>query len=177
MFASVKKTNGSLRSRIATAAALTLSAAVVPAALAAPAQASEIKSASMSTTAAAHVQSSSTCSFTAQTPYWFWGWENNRYVKKMNYRISVYCFEGTYVNIDQARYEYDMYGTDYLLGRSSWRSVYIPANKAYTIDSVHYAVNTEAGDEEDFQRVTFSEWHDAWSPSRTITSHYASIPI
>jgi hypothetical protein len=177
MFATVKKAKGSFRGRLATVAALALSAAVVPSVLAAPAQASEIKSTSMSTTAAAHVQSNSTCSFTAHTPYWFWKWVGNRYVMKVNYQISVYCFEGTYVNIKQDRYEYDMYGTDDHLGSDSWSSVYIPANRPYTINSVHNAVNTEAGNEEDFQRVKFSEWHGAWSPSRTLTSHYASVPV
>ncbi|MGN7251877.1 hypothetical protein [Arthrobacter sp. SAFR-014] len=178
MFAPVKKAKGSLRGRVATVAALALSAAVIPSVLAAPAQASENKTAQTSTVAASHsIQSNSTCSLTAQTPYWYWAWESNRYVKKVNYKISVYCFEGTYLNINQNRYEYDMYGTDYRLGSSTWGSVWIPANKLYTFDSVHYALNTEAGDEEDFHRVTFREWHGAWSPSKTLTSHYASIPV
>jgi hypothetical protein len=176
--AAVKKASGSLPRKIGIVAALSLGIGLVPSVLAAPAQASETKSASISTTAAVHaVQGSSTCSVTAQTPYWYWAWESNRYVKKVNYQISVYCFEGTYVNINQARWEYDMYGTDYHLGSSSWQSVYIPANKLYTINSVHYALNTEAGNEEDFHRVTFREWHGAWSSAKTLTSHYASIPV
>lgn len=82
-----------------------------------------------------------------------------------------------YVEIKQARYEYDPNGSDRLLGKSSWGPVYLQAYKAYTFDSKHYALNTELGDEEDFHRVTFRTYHGSWSPWQTLTSHYGTIPV
>lgn len=175
--AAVKKATGSVRSRIGIVAALSLSIGVVPSILAAPAHASETRSASISTAAPAQViQSHSTCSVTAHTPNWFWKWENFKWVKKVNYRISVYCLEGMYVEMKQARYEHDAFWNQ-PLGSSSWGPRYLQPNKVYTFDSIHNAVNTDAGNEQVFHRVTFRDLHGTWSPWKTLTSAQASIPV
>ncbi|NKX55804.1 hypothetical protein [Arthrobacter mobilis] len=142
----------SRRSKIALAAALGLAAVAVPATAAAPAQAASTQYA---------------CSVTPLKP--IYAGHNQSGTMLVNYRVYVYCYQGRYLNIQQQRWEDDdswtppFDGNDYL-GGTNWTNVYVSAGGAVTLNNVRTLVNTEAGNEEVFQRTRFQEGYSGiWS--------------
>lgn len=143
----------SRRSKFAVAAALGLSAVAVPAAVAAPAQAAVTQYA---------------CTVTPLKP--IFAGHNQSGTMLVNYRVYVYCSQDRWLNVQQQRWEDDdswtppFDGNDYL-GGTNWTNVYVGAGRSVTLNNVRTLVNTEAGNEEVFQRTRHQEGASGiWSP-------------
>jgi hypothetical protein len=144
-----KKSRTGRRGKAAMVAALGLGMVAAPFALAAPAQAAG---------------TSYACSVTPLRPA-FAGF-NSSGVKLVDYQIQVHCNTDRYINITQERWEEDDWpnGDDHL-GTSYFSRHLNQYSGTVTIHNVRTLVDTEIGNEELYQKVSFQEGSNGvWSP-------------
>jgi hypothetical protein len=146
-----------VRARIALVSAFSLGLAAIPLALGAPAQAA-----------------SYACFVTPETPEYAYTQTNG--VKVIDYKVTVYCGKGRYLNIEQQRWERDDTTADDSLGTTNWSNQYIGAGQSHTFHNRRTLVDGESGKEDLYQKVKFQEGIDdlwsswtGWKRSNTVS--------
>lgn len=164
-FTSKAKKVRSTRGRVALVAALSVGAAVLPVALAGPAQAAPTQ------------YTQNACTVTAGRPVSVVRFVNFRLVRQINYPVSVYCKYGRAVNLLQTFHEDDG-ATDQNIGRVSPPLVWVAPGRTVSFNRYQPIVNTELGAEEVYQKVYFQEGlQGLWTPWQgPRTSLITSIP-
>jgi len=155
----------STRGKVALVSALSVGAAVLPVALAGPAQAAPTQS------------TQNACTVTAGKPASVLRFINFRLVRQVNYPVSVYCKYGRAVNLLQTFHEDDGVN-DQNIGRVSPPLAWVGPGQTVSFNRYQPIVNTELGPEEVYQKVYFQEGlQGLWTPWQgPRTSLTTSIP-
>lgn len=166
IFASKAKKVRSTRGRVALISALSVGAAVLPVALAGPAQAAPTQ------------YTQNACTVTAGKPVSVVRFVNFRLVRQINYPVSVYCKYGRAVNLLQTFHE-DDWANDQNIGRVSPPLVWVAPGRTVSFNRYQPFVNTELGAEV-YQKVYFQEglqglWTPWQGPRTSLTTSISDV--